>query len=80
MQRISKTALAANLDRAIAHIPGEAVGIQGLNTLIQGWLKHRKYGHAYYEALRHRDWMYITEVQDLSRYAQYDLSGSPTER
>ena len=50
-----------------------------------GWERHflpekqttiyvRKYGHKYREALRHREWMYITEVMDLSEYAQCDLA------
>ena len=70
MQKVKKETIAINLDKAInAH-----VGIAGLNILIYGWLKYRKYGNAYYEAVRHRDWLYITEVQDLSLYAGYDLT------
>ena len=73
MERITKQQLAANLQQ---HLQAP-VGIQGLNTLIHGWLKHRRYGQSYYEAVRHRDWLYITEVQDLSRYAGYDLTDFP---
>ena len=73
MERIPKQQLAANLQQ---HLQAP-VGIQGLNTLIHGWLKHRRYGQSYYEAVRHRDWLYITEVQDLSRYAGYDLTDFP---
>ena len=73
MERITKQQLAANLQQ---HLQAP-VGIQGLNTLIHGWLKHRRYGSSYYEAIRHRDWLYITEVQDLSRYAGYDLTDFP---
>ncbi|MBR0310144.1 MAG: hypothetical protein IJQ97_04585, partial [Paludibacteraceae bacterium] len=69
-ERISKQELSANLNRVL----GADVGIKGLNTLIHGWLKHRRYGHSYYEALRHREWLYVTEVQDLSEYAGYDLA------
>ena len=70
MERISKQELCASLNRALQ----SDVGIKGLNILIHGWLKHRRYGHSYYEALRHREWLYVTEVQDLSEYAGYDLS------
>lgn len=70
MQRISKKELARNLGRAI----GQEVGMEGLNTLIFGWLKHRKYGRKYYNAVRNRNFLFITEIQDLSEYAGYDLS------
>ena len=73
MQRISKSQLARALNAALQ----TDVGNPGLNTLIHGWLKHRRYGPSYYEAIRHRDWLYITEVQDLSRYAGYDLTDFP---
>ena len=67
---MSKAQVARNLGRAI----GADVGIAGLNTLIHGWLKWRKYGHKYRDKLYHRDWLFITEVMDLSEYAQYDLA------
>ena len=70
MQRITKQQLALNLDRAIA----AQVGMQGLNTLIYGWFNWMKYGSRYREAIYHRDWLYLTEVHELSRYAGYDLS------
>ena len=70
MLRISKEQVARNLGRAI----GADVGMQGLNTLIHGWLKFRKYGKKYYNAVRRRNWLYITEVMDLSDYGGYDLS------
>lgn len=70
MERITKQQLAANLEQ---HLQAP-VGIQGLNTLIHGWLKHRRYGHSYRDALYHRDWLYITEVHELSEYAGYDLT------
>ena len=73
MERITKVELARRLGEAI-HAD---VGLKGLNTLIHGWLKHRCYGSSYYEAIRHRDWLYVTEVQDLSRYAGYDLTDFP---
>ena len=69
MQRIPKSLLARNLSAAIQ----SDVGIRGLNTLIHRWIKHRRYGHAYRDKLYHRDWMYITEVLDLSQYAGYNL-------
>jgi hypothetical protein len=70
MKRICKKQIARNLDRAIKHEVGE----KGLQILIHGWLKYRKYGQKYYEAVRHRKWLFITEVIDLSDYAGYDLS------
>ena len=70
MERITKEQLARNLER----VAGIADGTAGLNILIFGWLNFRKYGNKYREALRHRDWFYITEVMDLSDYAQCDLS------
>ena len=70
MQRISKEELAVRLECAI----GARVGIEGLNTLLYGWKKYRKYGAKYLDALKHRDWMYIVEVQDFSEYAGYCLS------
>ncbi len=70
MQRITKIQLARNLDRVL----NAKVGEQGLNTLIYGWLKWRKYGHKYRNKIYNRDWLFITEVLDLSVYAGYDLS------
>ena len=70
MIRITKQQLARNLSRAIDC----DVGFDGLNTLIYGWLNYRKYGHQYRDKLYHRDWLFITEVHDLSAYAGYDLS------
>ena len=72
MQRISKAELLERLEAVL----GEAVGMEGLDTLLYGWKKYRKYGRKYLDALKHRDWLYIVEVQDLSDYAQYDLSKS----
>ena len=48
--------------------------MQGLNTLIHGWLRFRKYGKKYYFAIHNRDFLYITEVRDLSEYAGCDMS------
>ena len=70
MKRISKEELAVRLERAI----GAKVGMTGLNTLLYGWKKFRKYGARYLDALKHREWLYITEVMDLSEYAGYDLT------
>jgi len=70
MQRVSKTELAQRLDAKL----GEPVGLRGLNILLYGWKKFRKYGAKYCEALKHRDWLYSVEVADLSEYAQYDLT------
>ena len=70
MPRITKAELAERLDAAI----GMEVGMEGLDTLLYGWKKFRKYGRRYLDALKHRNWLYIVEVQDLSEYAGYDLT------
>jgi len=74
MTRISKEQLARNLSRTIE----EDVGMSGLQTMIYGWLKHRKYGKKYRKAIANRDWLYITEVQDLSDYVGYNLAVFPS--
>ena len=71
MEKISKKQLARNLSKTI----NEDVGLKGLNTLIYGWLRWRKYGRKYRKVIGNRKWLYIVEVQDLSEYAGYDLSG-----
>ena len=70
MPHVSKEELLSRLELAI----GAQVGIEGLNTLLYGWKKFRKFGAKYLDALKHRDWFYITEVMDLSDYAGYDLT------
>lgn len=72
MEKIYLSTLAERLSKAI----GAPVGERGLNILLYGWKKHRKFSPRYCDALKHRDWLYITEVQDFSRYAGYDLSKS----
>ena len=71
MQRISKIELVERLERQVECAHG---GINGLNTLLYGWKKFRKYGAKYCHAMEVRNWMYITEVQDLSEYAGCDLT------
>ena len=73
MRRITKQQLADNLSAAIH----KNVGLQGLNTLIYGWLRYKRYGHDYYEAVRHRNWLYLTEAAELSEYVGYDLTQLP---
>ena len=70
MPHVSKEELLSRLELAIE----AKVGIEGLNTLLYGWKKFRKFGAKYLDALKHRDWFYITEVMDLSDYAGYDLT------
>jgi len=72
MQRVEKADLAKRLDAAL----GLPVGTEGLDILLYGWKKFRKYGKRYLDALKHRDWFYIVEVMDLSEYAGYDLTKS----
>jgi len=70
MPRITKAELAERLDAAI----GAEVSMDGLDILLYGWKKFRKYGRRYLNALKHRNWLYIVEVQDLSEYAGVDLT------
>jgi hypothetical protein len=70
MPHVSKEELLSRLELAI----DAKVGIEGLNTLLYGWKKFRKFGAQYLDALKHRNWFYITEVMDLSDYAGYDLT------
>ena len=75
MQRISKEDLVVRLDAAL----GYPAGMAGLNTLLYGWKKFRKYGSVYCQVLTNRAWMYIIEVMDFSEYAGYDLSKNMQE-
>ncbi len=70
MVKIPKSQLVTNLNRILA----TDVGMEGLLTLLYGWFHYRNYGAKYRHAVHARDWLYITEVQDLSDYAGYDLS------
>jgi hypothetical protein len=74
MQRISKEELLLRLEAVL----GQPVGMRGLDTLLYGWKRFRKYGSKYLDALKHRDWLYIVEVMDFSDYAGYDLTKSET--
>lgn len=73
MPRISKSELTRRVSECIP-LADDLTPEQGLNILLYGWKKYRHYGAKYCHALEARDWMYITEVQDLSDYAQCDLS------
>ena len=75
MERISKTELAKRLDE---HLQSD-VGMKGLNTLLSGWKQQRRFGDKYRHALNARDWLYVTEVMDLSEYAGYDLTKKSAE-
>ena len=70
MQKISKAVLAERLEARVECAEG---GVEGLNILLYGWKRFRKYGAKYLHALEARDWMYSVEVMDLSEYAGYDL-------
>ena len=71
MLRISKTELAQRLEERVECAQG---GVAGLNILIHGWFNFKKYGKKYREAVYHRKWLYIIEVQELSEYAGVDLT------
>ena len=74
MKRITKAQLAINLNRHL----GTEVGLEGLVILIYGWFHYRRYGKKYRKAVYNRDWLYITEVMDLSEYVGYDLTVCPS--
>ena len=71
MQKISKAELAARLEARVVCAEG---GMEGLNILLYGWKRFRKYDAKYLHALEARDWLYRGEVIDLSDYAGYDLT------
>ena len=73
MLRISKEQVARNLANKVP-IADDKTPLQALNILVHGWLKYRKYGKKYYFAIHNRDFLYITEIHDLSSYAGCDLS------
>jgi hypothetical protein len=74
MKRISKEELAKRLACAV----GLADGTEGLGILIYGWFHFRRSGKKYRKAVYNRDWLYITEVMDLSEYVGYDLTVCPS--
>ena len=71
MQKISKAELAARLEARVECAEG---GMEGLNILLYGWKRFRKYDAKYLHALEARDWLYRAEVIDLSDYAGCDLT------
>ena len=54
MQKISKAVLAERLEALVECAEG---GVEGLNILLYGWKKFRKYGAKYLHALEARDWL-----------------------
>jgi hypothetical protein len=71
MERVRKEELARRLESRVECAHG---GEQGLQTLIYGWLKWRKYGEKYRHAVHARDYLYAVEIAELSSYAGCDLS------
>ena len=69
MQKVKKETIAKHLGWAIQH----KVGKRELDMLIYGWLKYRKYGNTYRNVIYNRNWMYISEVHDLSDYVGYNI-------
>ncbi len=70
MIKIPKTLLVSHLESRIRC----NVGWKGLQILIYGWLNFRKYGDRYRHAVQARNYLFLSEVQDLSLYAGYDLT------
>ena len=73
MQRTSKEKLAERLAQLVP-IADDLKSEEALAILLYGWRKYRKYGKKYCHAVETRDWLYSVEVQDLSDYAQVDLT------
>ena len=70
MERVTKDELAQRLASSTECAEG---GKEGLETLIYGWLKWRKYGKKYRHAVHARDFLYAVEIAELSNYAGCDL-------
>ena len=66
MQHIDKQRVAEQLDAVI----GCSVGMEGLNTLLYGWTRKNEKLRV---NIRHRTWLYGSEVRALSAYAGYNL-------
>ena len=72
-ERYYFTTLAANLERAI-HAD---VGLEGLKTLIHGWMQKGGINRETLRTRRKRDgeeWLTPFEAKAFSDYAQYDLT------
>ena len=71
---ITLTTIAARLERAI-HAD---VGMKGLNTLLYGWARKKKWNiNALFWTREKREgepWLSLEETKSLSEYAGYDLS------
>ena len=75
MEKIKKTELARRLNERVS-LADDLNPKQALDIMLYGWRKHHRFGQTYVNALKRRDWMYITEVMDLSRYVGVDLTKS----
>jgi len=73
MEKIKKTELARRLAERV-ELADDQTPEKALGIMLYGWKNERKFGQLYRNALKHRDWMYITEVMDLSQYAGVDLT------
>ena len=68
-QHIDKQQVADRLDAVI----GYPAGMEGLNTLLYGWTRKDENLRV---NIRHRTWLYDSEVRALSDYAGYNLMPS----
>ena len=73
MEKIKKIELARRLAERVT-LADDQTQEKALSIMLYGWKNERKFGQLYRNALKHRDWMYITEVMDLSQYAGVDLT------
>ena len=73
MEKIKKTELARRLAERV-ELADDQTPKKALEILLYGWKNERRFGQSYRNALKRRDWMYITEVMDLSQYAGVDLT------
>lgn len=75
MERIKKTELARRLGERVA-LADDLTPKKGLEILMYGWMNYRKFGQKYRHAIHSRDYLFSTEVLDLSDYAGLDLRKS----
>ena len=73
MEKIKKTELARRLAERV-ELADDQTPKKALGIMLYGWKNKRRFGQSYRNALKHRDWMYITEVMDLSAYVGVDLT------
>ena len=73
MERITKIELAERLANRV-ELADDLTPERGLEILLYGWMNYRRFSDKYRHAVHARDYLFITELLDLSAYAQCDLT------